>query len=318
MKASNFLRSVPTACHIFLLILLNVIWGGTYVASKIAMDDFMPITLAFVRFAIASLIMIPFLLTKYRKIRLDKKDFFLCSLLGLLGITLAYIFQNIGVKMTKTMNAAIEISSEPIMMIILAAIFLKEKVTPKIIFGVILSFIGVLVIILPSSSGASSVDLSHPNSALGDILVLLSALFCALYTIIGNAAIKRLPSFVVTAYAVITGTIFLFPFAAFYENGLTAIATASLKSWICVFYLSVLATSFAYLVWYLILEQIEASFMGNFLNLQPLVGIALGWFLLNEPVGGSTFSGAALIIGGIYITSSKTKKIEEKVVIEPA
>jgi len=292
-----------------------VIWGSTFAISKVAMNDFMPITLAFVRLALASLIMIPFLLTKYRKIRLDRKDFFLCSLLGLLGFTLAYIFQNIGVKMTKSMNAAIEISSEPIMMIILAAIFLKEKVTPKIIFGVLLSFIGVVVIIFQSDGGAA---LSGQNSALGDILVLLSVLLCALYTIIGNAAIKRLPSFVVTAYAVITGTIFLFPFAAFYENGLTAIATASLKSWLCVFYLSALATSFAYFFWYLLLERVEASFMGNFLNIQPLMGIASGWFLLNEPLGGPTVLGAALIIGGIYITSSTSKKIEEKVAIEPA
>jgi len=295
-----------------------VIWGGTYVASKIAMADFMPITLAFVRFALASIIMIPFLLAKYRHIRLTRNDFFTCTILGALGFTFAYIFQNIGVKMTKTMNAAIEISSEPVMMLILAAMFLKEKITARIIAGIFLSTLGVLIIILPGSAGGPDQASAGAYSAAGDVLVLLSALCCALYTIIGNQAIKRLPSFVVTAYAVITGTILLFPFAAWYENGLGAIATASLKSWFCVFYLSALATSFAYFVWYLLLERLDASYMGNFLNLQPLVGILLGYFLLSEPAGGATFIGAAFIIGGVYITSFGTGKIEEKAVIEPA
>ncbi len=298
--------------------ILNVIWGGTYVASKIAMSDFLPITLAFVRFALASLIMIPFLLTKYRHIRLTRGDFITCATLGALGFTFAYIFQNIGVKMTKTMNAAIEISSEPVMMLILAALFLKEKITGRIISGIVLSTIGVLIIILPGSADGAVHSSAGAYSAAGDALVLLSALCCALYTIIGNQAIKRLPSFVVTAYAVITGTILLFPFAAYYENGLSAIATASLRSWLCVFYLSALATSFAYFVWYLLLERLDASYMGNFLNLQPLVGIVLGRFLLSEPAGGATFIGAAFIIGGVYITSLGTNKIEEKAVIEPA
>lgn len=307
------------AFYIAILVLLNVIWGGTYVASKVAMAEFQPITLAFVRFAAASLIMVPFLLAGYRKIRLGKKDLLACSALGAIGFTLAYIFQNIGVKMTKTMNAAIEISSEPVMMIILAAVFLKEKITGRIAGGVVLSTIGVLVIILPAETGGSGASAAGGQSIIGDALVLLSALCCALYTIIGNEAIKRLPSFVVTSYAVITGTIFLFPFAAFYEKGLPAIASASPKAWLCVFYLAALATSFAYFIWYLLLERLDASFMGNFLNLQPLVGIILGSAILGEPAGGGTFAGAALIIGGVYITSSGGgNKIKEKAVIEPA
>ncbi len=303
--------------YIAVLIFLNIIWGGTYVASKIAMTEFMPITLAFVRFAAASLIMLPFLVTKYRHIRMDKKDLLTCATLGAIGFTLAYIFQNMGVKMTKTMNAAIEISSEPVMMIILAALLLKEKITGKIIGGIALSTIGVLILILPPETASAAAG-AGGFSVLGDALVLLSALCCALYTIIGNEAIKRLPSFVVTSYAIITGTIFLFPFAAFYEKGLPAIATASTKSWLCVFYLAAVATSFAYFVWYLLLERLDASFMGNFLNLQPLVGIILGVALLNEPAGSGTFAGAAFIIGGVYITSLNSNKIEEKAVIDPA
>ncbi len=302
---------------IFILILLNIIWGGTYVASKIAMNDFKPVTLAFVRFAASSFIMLPFLFIFYRKIRLKKKDLFLCSLLGLIGICLAYIFQNTGVKMTKTMNAAIEISSEPILMILLAAAFLKEKITGRIITGVTLSFAGVIALIVPASNcrTASGVE---TFSIAGDMLVLLSALCCALYTIIGNTAIKRLPSFVVTTYAVITGTIFLFPFVIFYENGLHDIFQASFKSWLCVLYLSAAATCFAYFMWYLLLERLEASFMGNFLNLQPLAGIAFGNIILNEPVSSGTFTGTALIISGIYLTGLNTNKTEEKAVIEPA
>ncbi|EKD68587.1 MAG: hypothetical protein ACD_47C00536G0001, partial [uncultured bacterium] len=70
--------------------------------------------------------------------------------------------------------------------------------------------------------------------------------------------------------------------------------------------------------WYLLLERLDASFMGNFLNLQPLVGIFLGVALLNEPAGSGTFIGAAFIIGGVYITSLNSNKIEEKAVIDPA
>jgi len=267
------------------------------------MADFKPITLAFVRFSIAGLMMAPFLVTRYRRTRLEFKDLAAAACLGFVGFTLAYILQYIGVKMTKTMNAALEISSEPIMMMVLASLLLKEKVNPKILTGILLSTFGVLAIILPPELSAHPAEPGQYSIA-GDVLVLLSAFCCALYTIIGNEAIKRQPSFVVTAYALIMGAIFLFPFSIYYENGISSASGASLKSWLCVLFLSAVATVFAYSAWYMLLEKLEASFMGNFLNLQPPVGIALGYLFLDEPVDIFTIIGAALIIGGIFITSS--------------
>lgn len=295
--------------YVFILTLLNIIWGGTYVATSIAMLKIKPITLAFLRFLVASLVMIPILIFKYRFVKLSLKDLLLCINLGLIGFTLTYIFQNIGIKYTTSINAAIEISSEPIMMIVLAVLFLNEKLNLNIVLGVIFSTIGVLMIILSSNSESISVSNLH-YSILGDIFVLLSAFFCAIYTILGSKVIKRIPSFVVTTYAVISGTILLFPIALFYENGLSDILNIDFKTLIAVLYLAILATSFAYFVWYLLLTKLDASFMGNFLNIQPIVGMIAGNLILDEVIYFKMIIGTTLIILGIYITSNS--KLNDK------
>ena len=309
--------------HSLTLVLLNIIWGGTYVATKIPMETekIMPITLAFIRFSMAGLIMIPFLLTKYRSVKLSARDLMTCFNLGIVGFTLAYILQNIGLKGTKTMNAALEIASEPITMILLAAMLLRERITRHMWMGILLSLSGVLLIILPPEFSKSSADIAAAArsnySILGDVLVLLSTICCSLYTIWGREIIKRVPSFVVTAYAVIIGAIFLYP-CALYEGGLPAAAKMSGASWLCVLYLALFATAFAYFVWYYLLEKLNASFMGIFLNLQPLIGILLGNFLLSEPLTHWIFSGGALIIAGVYIASRFEESNKEKAVSDPA
>jgi len=305
------------------LVLLNLIWGGTYVATKIPMETekIMPISLAFIRFSIAGLIMIPFLLTKYRAVKLSARDLRTCFNLGIVGFTLAYILQNIGLKSTKTMNAALEIASEPITMILLAAFLLRERITKAMWAGIILSLSGVLLIILPPELSKTTADIAAAANAnyslTGDILVLLSTICCSLYTIWGREIVTRVPSFVVTAYAVIIGAIFLYP-CALYEGGLAAAVKMSSASWFCVLYLALFATAFAYFAWYYLLEKLNASFMGIFLNLQPLIGILLGSILLNEPLTHWIISGGALIIAGVYIASQFEESRNEKAVSDPA
>jgi len=295
-------KSSRVGIYSLILILLNVIWGGTYVTAKLPLADLKPVTLAFLRFGLASLMMIPFLLTKYRGVRMNKREILVCCRLGFIGIAVAYIFMNMGLKYTKTMNAALEVASEPITMVILAAWLLREKITGYIKAGIFLSTSGVLCIVLPPAFMEAQVVAGQNYSAIGDVMILVSTVCCSLYTIWGREVINGVPSFVVTAYAMISGTIFLFP-CAVVEGGIPDIGRASAQTWLCVIYLSLLATAFAYFVWYYLLEKLDATFMGNFINIQPLVGILLGYFFLNEPVSYWVIIGGALVVCGVYVTT---------------
>ncbi|MEZ7893215.1 MAG: DMT family transporter [Candidatus Wallbacteria bacterium] len=308
----------PAAVNIkfysLILILLNVVWGGTYVASKIPLAEIKPFTLAFVRFAIASVVMVPFLFTRYKKVRLSPREVWTCSKLGAVGITAAYIFQNVGLKYTQSINAALEITCEPIIILIFGVLFLKEKLTSSLKTGMFLSTIGVLFIILPPAiedSAKQSAEAGAVYSSLfGDILVLSSAACSAIYTIMGRKIIHRVPSFVVSSYAFITGTIFLFPFAL-YENNFSALPAASFRTWACILYLAVLATSISYFAWYHILEKLSASYMSIFLNLQPLFGIIFSSLILSEPLTKWLFIGGILIISGVYKATPQDGNTEE-------
>lgn len=291
-----------TLIYSLMLILLNVIWGGTYITAKLPLADLKPVTLAFLRFGLASLMMMPFLFTRYRGVKMTRGEVMVCVRLGFIGVAVAYMFMNMGLKYTSTMNAALEVASEPITMVLLAAWLLRERITGYIKAGILLSTAGVLMIVLPPALGETAAAAGRGYSAAGDAMILISTVCCSLYTIWGREVILKVPSFVVTAYAMISGTIFLFP-CALVEGGIPDIARASLKTWLCVFYLSLLATAFAYFVWYYLLEKLDATFMGNFINIQPLVGIALGYFFLGEPVSGWVAAGGALVIGGVYVTT---------------
>ena len=279
-----------------LLILISLAWAGSFIAVRLTYQEICPINLGFLRFFIATPLMVLILFLRKKKTRIPAKEILPLSILGLTGVTLLYIFQFIGISYTTASTSAVLINTNVIFIAILSVIFLKEKFSLKKTAGVAISFFGVVVVILAQISN-ENITLSD-TFLIGCIFVILSATCWAIYSIVGKKLLNKYDSFTVTTYAFALGTIFFLPIV--FPGIINVVQSISFNGWISVLYLGLICSVFAYLAWYYVLSKNEAGRSAVFLNLIPLFTITLSFFVGEMPTA-LFLIGAILIIYGVYL-----------------
>jgi len=280
-----------------ILILVSFVWAGSFIVVDITTKEMDPIDLGFLRFLIATPLMILIAVLRKKPLLLPKKELPWLVVLGLTGVTLLYLFQFLGIHFTNAPTASVLINTNVIFIAILSGLFLHEALTRKRVAGIVLSFIGVIVIMF---SDISKQALTFDNLFfIGGILMLLSAFCWALYSFVGKRLLKTYDEFVITTYAFGFGTLFYIPFVVLHLG--PVLQQTSLNGWLAVLYLALTCSIFGYLGWYYALKHIDASKAAVFLNFIPLFTILMSFFL-GTSLTWFFLLGAALIIYGVYLT----------------
>jgi drug/metabolite transporter (DMT)-like permease len=168
-----------------------LIWGTSFVAGKLAYTDIGPVLLAFFRFSVAFLVLLPALI-RYRHIR--SLPLIPIALIGFMGVTLFYSLQNVGLYYTSAANTGLIQGSIPVFTLLFSVYLLGERFTWLRSLGVLLSVLGVVMIVLITGN-----DHGGTNPLLGNILVLLSAAAWAFYTVKSKPLLKKIPQQVLVA-----------------------------------------------------------------------------------------------------------------------
>lgn len=278
-----------------LLVLISLIWAGSFIAVKITVNEIPPIDLGFLRFLVATPIMILILFLRKKEVHIPKKELPSLIILGLTGVTFLYIFQFVGIEYTTASTSSVLISTNIIFIVILSTLFLKEVFSFKKTLGVILSFLGVMVVIFAQSSNEKIIF--NNQFIIGCLLVLLSAFCWAVYSVVGKKLLDKYDAFSVTTYAFVLGTIFFLPVV--FPHILNVVQNISFKGWMAILYLALLCSVFGYVAWYYALSKTEAGKTAVYLSLIPLFTITLAFFIDEIPTI-LFLVGAILIIWGIY------------------
>ena len=278
-----------------LLVIVSVLWGGSFVVVKDATLVVSPINLAFIRFLFASPIMLTLLLVYKKPKRVAIRDLGWVALLGLTGVTLLYLLQYTGIYLTNASNASVLINTNVLFIAILSTIFLKEKISVKRALGIATAFFGVFIVTAGYSFSING------GGLFGSLLVVLSAFCWAVYSIVGKHLMRRYDDFTLNTYAFVLGTLFFLPFLDLNQMENLLLVDFS-KVWFSIFYLSILCSAFGYTVWYYGLSKMDASKTAVFLNLIPLSAILFSVFFLHEVLTIQFIIGALLILSGVYIT----------------
>jgi len=280
-----------------ILILVSFVWAGSFIVVDVTTKEMDPIDLGFLRFLVATPLMILIAVLRKKPLLLPKKELPWLVVLGLTGVTLLYLFQFLGIHFTNAPTASVLINTNVIFIAILSGLFLHETLTRKRVAGIVLSFIGVFVIMF---SDISKQPLTFDNIFfIGGILMLLSAFCWALYSFVGKRLLKTYDEFVITTYAFGFGTLFYIPFVVLHLG--PVLQQTSLNGWLAVLYLALTCSLFGYLGWYYALKHIDASKAAVFLNFIPLFTILMSFFL-GTSLTWFFLLGAALIIYGVYLT----------------
>ena len=278
------------------------IWGGMYVVSKYVLDFIPPLTLVWLRFIIAFVVLYMILKITEKKqkktVTIRKKDWLLFAWIGFIGYFISITCQFIGTKLSDAHTGSLVTSATPAFMVIFAAIILKEKLTARRLLSTIIATIGVIIVI--------GWDIEIGSYFIGTIILVGAAITWALLSIYVKIASARFSSLVITTYAIFFSLFFITPFMV-WEFQSNPIEHMNLYVVLGVLYLGIVSTAGAFFLWNKGLELMDASIGSLFFFFQPIVGSLLGWLLLNETLSSNFFIGGILIICSVFITTFEKK-----------
>ena len=283
-----------------LLFLCVVIWGSTFVATKIMLDYVSPAELLGLRMIIGIPVLALVVLVKRIKLQFEFREH-MNLLAGSAVITAHFLIQITGLKYTTATNTGWIISVTPLALAVLSFLILKERISRNVVAGIIIATGGVMFLV-------SRGDFSHIGwlKSIGDWLILVSAHTWAIYTIIvRDISRKRNPVAVTFAILLPTGVLMTGYLLVFFDWGV--LATLSARAWAALMLLGVFGTALAHWWWQEGVAELGAARAGIFLYLEPLTATTLGVALLNEQFGLFTAIGAAAVLGGILIAERRSR-----------
>ncbi|MFA5843084.1 MAG: DMT family transporter [Candidatus Gracilibacteria bacterium] len=286
----------------YVALLLSVfLWGINFSITKIGLFEVEPITLAFLRFFVASVLLVSAVFIVRRGKELKKafvQDALFFMWLGFLGVALLFILENFALKYTTTSEASILMSCEVLLIAVLAYFFLGEKMSGYKMGGVALGFLGIFLVMFNQKDFLS---LIHSQSFFGNILAFFSSLMWGIYTIMSKKRVQKYDPLVVVTMASIFGMLFLFLAMILFE-GLPVITEFSIKAWFVIAWLGVIVSGVCYYLWNYALKYLDASKAGIYMFLMPVIATVFGLLIFDEKLTLQMVLGAGLVFGGIYLT----------------
>lgn len=290
-KAGHFKTAVLA------LIIANIIWGAAPPIFKWALQDIGPYSLAFLRFFIATIIIIPF---SYKHLRVKKEDIAEVFLIGFLGVTLNIAFFFLGLQYAPSINASIIGSAGPIFLILFAFIFLREKPKKRVITGSLIGLAGVLAIMFkPLISAEPNLDL------LGNAFFFIAMLGGLGHTIIGRQLLKKYEPLGLTFWSFLIGTVCFFPFFINENLNHSLLSTITIPVIVSLFFGAVLCSGLAYFLFFWALKYMPASETGVFVYLDPIVTVIIAMPLLGEVPDTFYYIGSLFVFLGIYVAEGR-------------
>jgi drug/metabolite transporter (DMT)-like permease len=274
-----------------ILLLMNVIWAGTYPATKALMAHAPYYLVTSLRYIIAALPLLLIAQVKYG-LKMSAGDFGRAVVIGVASFTLSPIALYQGVTFSRAADAAVLVSIEPLLIAVGAYIFLREHIARRTALALLAAFGGVLLL----SEFWRAHSVVRP---LGTALILLAIFFETTYSLVGKSLLKRVPPLKITAVAITSASV------------INVVALSALGYWpaagrlthvdwlVLVGFLALLCSAFGYTLWYVALAQDLAANVAITVFVQPVVGIPLAWAWVGETPTAPQLLGALVILAAV-------------------
>jgi len=281
-----------------------VLWALAFPFIKLGLEELSPVNLTIMRLLVVCIVFVSLLLLKPKKFsKLQKRDVISIFLVGFFGIVVYHLGLNYGEQYISASAASVIIATIPIFIVILASIFLKEKITLKIVLGVLISLIGVVVI---STVGRSD-DIFEIKYISGALAVIIAAVMGAGYTVAGKKMLQRYSALSLTVYVSLLGSLGLIPFVS--SSLFEEVAAMSLTGWGVVIFLGVFPTVVGYVLWYVALEIKSASKISVYLYFVPVLSTIISYILFRDEITWFFVFGGALVILGLHVVNKQSSKV---------
>lgn len=282
-----------------LLMLAALFWAGNVVGARAIHTDIDPLMLAFLRWALVLLLLLPWALPRlWRQRQLLWRHLPILLLLSILSVTNFTAFVYLGVQHTTAANGTLLQSAVPVVILLLNALLLREAPTGRQWLGVCASLLGVLLLITRADLGM----LWRLDFNRGDIWIAAGVLTWSLYSVALRWRPAQLDGFTLFAFNVLAGVIALAPLALM-GQGAEAVVGWSLPVISTLMYMAIFPSILSYLFWNRGVAELGAARAGLFIHLMPLFGVLLSVLFLGETLHLYHAAGILLIFTGIYLAT---------------
>lgn len=285
-KGAFLMRTVSKAQGMLLLILVNVMWGLSFIFSKTALAEGIPsMTLALLRYAMTAALLLPICFIREKGIRL--RAFAPRALATtLLGITVYYFFEYAGLRRTTASAASLILALVPMMTLLARALFLRERIALSRLACVLVSLLGVFLIIrADAGEGAGTLQ--------GNLLMVMACLCWTGYILLSPRLMASCSSLRVTTWQAVAAVVTFAPFALAERS---AWILPSLRALGCIFLLAAVCSALCYFLYGIAIRSVDSLTVSLAININPIAACLGGFLLLGERLTPGQLLGGVLIM----------------------
>lgn len=294
-----------TKAHLALLG-ANLLYGGGFTVAKSVMPSLIgPQAFILIRVACTSLLFwLSYLIGRDYRAKINRKDFPRLILCAATGVAINQLLFFLGLSKTTPIHASLMMLCTPILVLVMAALLLKEKISYRKVLGIVLGIAGAATLIGTRTTEATATDI-----VLGDILIFLNAASYAVYLVLVKPLMKAYRPIIVIRWVFLLGLIMVLPFG---YNDIMAIQWASFtwKNWAAVAYIIIGITFFTYLWNIYALRILSPSIAGAYIYLQPVFAGLISTLFLGESLTLVKMISAICIFVGVSLVNHTSKKDE--------
>jgi drug/metabolite transporter (DMT)-like permease len=281
--------------------------GAAIVASRFAVAEVPPLTLAMLRYAIGFCCLVPFAWKVLAgtgrpwgaPIAGRALDLLAMAALGICQFGVLIALLNFGLQHVSAAQAALIFSLFPLLTLLLSGALGRERITPALVLGVLVSIAGVAVALSPKLGAAQA------GHWWGELAVMAAACIGALCSVLYRPYLQRYPTVPVSAFAMLASVLFLAPLALG-EQWPARIGSFSVQAWTAVTFIGV-SSGIGYFWWLYALKHEAPTRVTVFLALNPVTAALLGWALLGEALHASALAALVLIAAGLWLATRPAK-----------
>lgn len=293
------MKNKKTAGHLAALITI-IIWGTTFISTKILLTDFQPLEILFFRFVMGFLALLIVSPHQLRGTSCRQEATFMMA--GLCGICLYYLLENIALTYTMASNVGVIISIAPFFTAVLAHLFIKseEKLRLNFLVGFVVAMMGIFLI----SFNGTKLELNP----MGDCLAIVAAFIWACYSILT----RKISSFgysiiLTTRRTFFYGILFMMPVLYFWDLNFELARFANLSYLLNILYLGLGASAICFVTWNFAVRILGAVRTSVYIYMVPVITVAFSFLILRERITILSGIGTMLTLLGLFISEHKRK-----------
>jgi len=299
-------RTHHPVLYFIVLALVNLMWAFQFSGARIAAAQLGPIMVSFLPMALATVLLFPLLFREWRKSgalvqvnRRDLRDFFL---LGVLGVTPAQLGLTWGVQYAPASNGAVLTLTIPILMVLLAALLLGERMTLLRWFSFVMAVGGVLLV---SDIDWHSVDLVHRTYVLGNLLLLASCAGSAFNNSFSKQVLEKFSPVEVLVYTFLIADAILLVSMLFFESSSFArLAFLDAPAWASLLAIATLSLALSMVLFFWVIQRIDVTQASLSIYLLPVFGVLISAVTLREKLTARLVFGAALVFASTFLVTT--------------